>query len=270
MASDTDELEGRFPSGDANLSTSCLYYDALLSAAYLAESMGLPRDISRECRAEAGRMKTAIEKYFGAEVSGYETYRYYEGNDVLRSWICLPLVVGLDYHREGTAAALLGPELMTRNGLLTAQGDSIFWDRSTLYALRGLFCAGYSDEAYAFMRDFSARRLLGDHVPYMIEAWPEGAQRHLSAESGLYCRIVTEGIFGIRPTGLDSFDMTPSMPFGWDRMALRHIKAFGRDFDISVHRLPSGSLEVFVTGLGISPQRHTVREGGTLKNRFMT
>ena len=265
VASDTDELEGRFPSGDANLSTSCLYYDALLSAAYLAESMGLPRDISRECRAEAGRMKTAIEKYFGAEVSGYETYRYYEGNDVLRSWICLPLVVGLDYHREGTAAALLGPELMTRNGLLTAQGDSTFWDRSTLYALRGLFCAGYPDEAYAFMHDFSVRRLLGDHVPYMIEAWPEGEQRHLSAESGLYCRIVTEGIFGIRPTGLDSFDMTPSMPSGWDRMALRHIKAFGRDFDISVHRLPSGSLEVFVTGLGISPQRHIVREGGTLK-----
>ncbi len=264
VASDTDELEGRFPAGDANLSTSCLYYDALISAADLASSMGLSRSVSREYRAEAGRMKAAIEDYFGAEVSGYETYRYYDGNDVLRSWICLPLVVGLDCHREGTAAALLGPELMTRNGLLTAQGDSTFWDRATLYALRGLFCAGYADEAYAFMHGFSARRLLGDHVPYMIEAWPEGAQRHLSAESGLYCRIVTEGIFGIRPTGLDSFDLTPSMPSAWDRMALRHIKAFGRDFDISVHRLPSGRLEVLVTGPGLPPQRHTVREGGTL------
>lgn len=265
VASDTDELEGRFPAGDANLSTSCLYYDGLLSAVYLAEDLGLPHGTVAKYRNEAARMEKAIEKYFGAEVSGYETYRYYEGNDVLRSWICLPLVVGLDYHREGTAAALLGPEMMTRNGLLTAQGDSTFWDRSTLYALRGLFCAGYSDEAYAFMHDFSAWRLLGDHVPYMIEAWPEGSQRHLSAESGLYCRIVTEGIFGIRPTGLSSFTLTPSMPSSWDRMALRHIKAFGRDFDISVSRLPSGRLEVSVTGPGMSPQRHIVREGGTLK-----
>ena len=265
VASDTDELEGRFPAGDANLSTSCLYYDGLLSAAYLAEDLGLPHGTAAKYRNEAARMEKAIEKYFGAEVSGYETYRYYEGNDVLRSWICLPLVVGLDYHREGTAAALLGPELMTGNGLLTAEGDSTFWDRSTLYALRGLFCAGYSDEAYAFMHDFSAWRLLGDHVPYMIEAWPEGSQRHLSAESGLYCRIVTEGIFGIRPTGLSSFTLTPSMPSSWGRMALRHIKAFGRDFNISVSRLPSGRLEVSVTGPGMSPQRHIVREGGTLK-----
>ena len=264
VASDTDELEGRFPAGDANLSTSCLYYDGLLSAAYLAEDLGLPHGTAAKYRNEAARMEKAIEKYFGAEVSGYETYRYYEGNDVLRSWICLPLVVGLDYHREGTAAALLGPEMMTRNGLLTAQGDSTFWDRSTLYALRGLFCAGYSDEAYAFMHDFSAWRLLGDHVPYMIEAWPEGSQRHLSAESGLYCRIVTEGIFGIRPTGLSSFTLTPSMPSSWDRMALRHIKAFGRDFDICISRLSSGKLEVTVSVSGGNIRRYTAPEGKPL------
>ena len=35
VASDTDELEGRFPAGDANLCTSTLYYDALLSAVHL-------------------------------------------------------------------------------------------------------------------------------------------------------------------------------------------------------------------------------------------
>lgn len=265
VASDTDELENRFPSGDANLSTSCLYYDALLSAAYLSEDLDLPRSVAREYRAEAGRMKTAIEDYFGAEVSGYKTYRYYDGNDVLRSWICLPLVFGIDYNREGTVAALLGPEMLTRNGLLTAQGDTTFWDRSTLYALRGLFCAGYADEAYRFMHDFSAWRLLGDHVPYMIEAWPEGAQRHLSAEGGLYCRIVTEGLFGIRPTGLSSFTMTPSLPSSWDRVALRHIRAFGSDFDISVSRLPSGRLEVTVTGPDVRTQRHTVAAGSSLR-----
>ena len=40
VASDTDELENRFPSGDANLCTSSLYYDALISAACLARELG--------------------------------------------------------------------------------------------------------------------------------------------------------------------------------------------------------------------------------------
>ena len=42
VASDSDELENRFPSGDANLTTSCLYYDALLSASYLGKELGKP------------------------------------------------------------------------------------------------------------------------------------------------------------------------------------------------------------------------------------
>ena len=66
-------------------------------------------------------------------------------------------------------------------------------------------------------------RLLGEHVPYAIEAWPEGGQRHLSAESGLYGRIITEGLFGIRPTGFNSFILTPRLPEVWSHMALRKI-----------------------------------------------
>ena len=42
VTSDSDELEGRFPAGDANLCTSSLYYDALLSAVYLGKSLGKP------------------------------------------------------------------------------------------------------------------------------------------------------------------------------------------------------------------------------------
>ena len=41
VASDTDELEGRFPTGDANLCTSTLYYDALLSAVSLGRELGV-------------------------------------------------------------------------------------------------------------------------------------------------------------------------------------------------------------------------------------
>jgi cellobiose phosphorylase len=79
--------------------------------------------------------------------------------------------------------------------------------------------------------------LLGDHVPYAVEAYPEGNQRHLSAESALYCRLVTEGLFGLRPTGFSSFEITPQLPEGWNEMELKNIIAFGgKSIDIQVLR----------------------------------
>ena len=59
---------------------------------------------------------------------------------------------------------------------------------------------------------------------------------HLSAESGLYCRVFIEGMFGIVPSGLNSFSMTPQLPEAWNTMALENIKAFGQDFSIKVER----------------------------------
>lgn len=271
VLSDTDELENRFESGDANLCTSTLYYDALLSAASLGQDIGEPRSVTRSYISQAKKMASAIEKYFGGNVSGYETYRYYKGNTKLRSWICMPLIAGISTRAAGTTAALTGPELMTENGCLTEQGSDVFWDRATLYALRGIFYTGGvnrnssvvvssilneirgilytagTDKALGILHNLSERRLLGDHVPYAVEAWPEGSQRHLSAESGLYCRVITEGLFGIRPTGLRSFTMNVSLPSGWDRMALRHIRAFGSDFDIEVSRENDGALKVTLT-----------------------
>ena len=120
--------------------------------------------------------------------------------------------MGIFDRKEGTISALFSPQLWTEDGLASRAGDSTFWDRSTLYALRGVFAAGETDKALQFLQAYSNRRLLGDHVPYPVEAYPEGNQRHLSAESGLYCRIFTEGLFGIRPTGLNSFTFTPQLP----------------------------------------------------------
>ena len=244
VASDTDELEGRFPAGKANLCTSALYYDALLSTIRLGQELGRPREMLRCYEEQASELAAAIEQHFGATVAGYETYRYFDGCAKLRSWICMPLIAGLKNRSEGTVQALLGKELMTEEGLLTEQGSSTFWDRSTLYALRGIYIAGEADRATEFLGRYARRRLLGDHIPYPIEAWPEGSQRHLAAESGLFCRIVTEGMFGIRPTGFRSFDLTPSMPSGWNRMALRHIRAFESDFDLVIEKQPDGLLLV--------------------------
>ena len=265
VASDTDELEGRFPTGEANLCTSTLYYDALLSAVPLGRELGVMPAVTARYAAEAGALAKAIDAHFGGEVGGYDTYRYYDGNTLLRSWICMPLIVGLRERCEGTVRALLSPELLTDDGLLTEQGGATFWDRSTLYALRGIYNAGYADRATEMLHRYSQRRLLGDHVPYPIEAWPEGSQRHLSAESGLYCRIVTEGLFGIRPAGLRSFDLTPGMPSAWERMSLRRIRAFDADFNISVGREVGGKLRITVMQAGKKPKIYRAAPGATIR-----
>jgi hypothetical protein len=232
--SDSDELEGRFPAGDANLNTSSLYYDALISASYLGKEIDINHKQTNRYLKQAEEMKQAIENYFGSNINGYETYRYYNGNHVLRAWICTPLTVGIFERSKGTVDALFSKKLWTKDGLATQAGDSTFWDRSTLYGLRGAFAAGETKRTMDFFQYYSKRRLLGEHVPYAVEAYPEGNQRHLSAESALYCRVVTEGIFGIRPTGLNTFDLSPKMPAQWNSMALRNIKAFQSTFDIEI------------------------------------
>lgn len=263
VASDADELENRFPAGDANLCTSSLYYDALNSAVYLGKALKKPGKLTAQYAREAKQLKKDIEAYFGATVEGFETYQYYDGNDILRSWICIPLTVGIYDRAEATIAALFSPRLWTENGLLTQAGSETFWDRSTLYALRGVYAAGETEKATEYLKFYSAQRLLGDHVPYAIEAWPEGNQRHLSAESGLYCRIITEGMFGIRPTGFRSFTMTPHLPAEWDHISLKSIRAFGSDFDISVVR-DGEKLAVSVTTGEKVVLKKTIKEGQTL------
>ncbi len=258
VLSDSDELEGRFPTGDANLCTSSLYYDALVSTSYLAREIGMP-GASRYSK-EAAALRRNIDRYFAADVEGFDTYAYYKGNDVLRAWICIPLAMGIDERAYGTIDALFSTRLWTENGLLTEAGDKTFWDRSTLYALRGVFAVGATEKATDYLRHYSATRLLGEHVPYAIEAWPEGEQRHLSAESGLYGRIITEGLFGIRPTGLRSFTLCPRLPQDWDHMSLRKIKAFGGDFDIHVERQSPGRLKVSVSNAG-RHHTYTVKDG---------
>lgn len=264
VASDSDELEGRFPAGKANLCTSSLYYDALLSAAYLAEELGKGSSVAKKYRKQATALEKSIDSYFAANVEGFDTYAYYEGNDILRAWICIPLTVGIYKRAEGTIDALFSPRLWTNNGLLTQAGSKTFWDRSTLYALRGVFMAGEVEKAMEFLKRYSATRLLGEHVPYAVEAWPEGGQRHLSAESGLYGRIFTEGMFGIRPTGLRLFSMVPRLPQEWNEMALRNIRAFGADFDIEVIRVKDQTIRVIVKKAEKTILDKTVKSGTTI------
>lgn len=259
IASDSDELEGRFPSGSANLCTSALTYGALQAAASLGRALGKD-ELAKEYDKFAKKLSAAIERYFGANMNGFETYRYYEGNETLRSWICLPLTMGIMERKVGTIEALFSPSLWTEDGLATEEGDEVFWDRSTLYGFRGVIFAGEKEKALPFLTSYSERRTLGEHVPYAVEAYPEGNQRHLSAESALYCRIFTEGFFGITPIGLSSFTCKPNIPNEWEKMSLKAIKAFGTSFDLAIEHTEIPS-QVKVTVTSDTAQTYLCHDG---------
>jgi hypothetical protein len=258
IGSDSDELEGRFPAGKANLCTSSLLYDALISASYLGRDLGKSSSLINSYKSMAKALKINIEKYFGAETDGFHTYRYYDGNDVLRSWICIPLTMGIFDRVKGTTDALFSPKLWTDQGLLTQAGTTTFWDRSTLYGLRGVIAAGAVDRALNYLTGYSTRRLLGDHVPYAVEAWPEGN----------HCRVITEGMFGFRPTGLNSFTITPQLPGSWNEMTLKNIIAFnGRKIDISVSR-SGNKIKVTVTSDNKKIKEALIDDGSKFEIKF--
>ena len=231
VTSDKDEMEGRLPAGNANLCTSALYYGALNFSASLAEARNLP-DLAASFRKQAQTLAENIEKHVGAAIRGFHTYRYFEGCSVLRSWIGIPLCFGMYNRAADTVRALFSPYLRFEDGIRCTEGEEVYWDRSALYAFRGAFAAGETQAVFPVLLDYSRRRLLGEHVPYPFEAWPEGNKRHLAAESALYCRIFTEGLFGFRPVSMRSFELNPHLPDAIPHAEIRNFRIMGRTIDV--------------------------------------
>ena len=241
ICSDSDELENRFPTDHyANLSTSTLCYGGLVLASKLAKSLG-DMETAELYSSRATQLASAIESYFGATLHGFETYRYSKGFDTLRAWICLPLCMGIDNRSKGTLDAMLSDYLWTEEGMLTCErsaentSDTI-WDRSTLYGMRCAFLMGEGDRMLKPLLDYCHKRLVCDRVPYAVEAYPEGAKRHLSGESALFVRVITEGMFGIWPESLDSFSFIPQLPAEVEELNLRSIYISRGCFDICINR----------------------------------
>ncbi len=74
-------------------------------------------------------------------------------------------------------------------------------------------------------------QIFGPKGPY-----PDEDAIDMLCPGSLYPRVFTEGMFGIVPTGLDSFECTPWLPKDWPRMALRDVRAFGQAWDLVVER----------------------------------
>lgn len=234
-ASDADELENRFPSGDANLYTACLMYDALENSSQIADILE-DQTKSQLWRTERRSLTGALEHHFGAEVEGYPTYRYYDGNTKLRSWICMPLTVELFDRKKGTIDALYSPKLY-KNGLMRTVSNHITtWDRSLLFALRGTLLAGEAEKGTEVLLQYCQNRLLGRHAPYPFEAFPEGNRAHLAAESILFARVVTEGLFGLLPTGYRKLRIRPQLSTALPELTLKGLCLFGQRFDITARQ----------------------------------
>lgn len=230
--SETDELEGRYPTGDANLSTNSLFYAALVHAAELEEVMG-HEERAHAYKDAAIRLHSDIERFFGANIEGYDTYRYYDGNDKLRGWICLPLAMGIYDRANATRDAILSDKLWSEHGLKVVSDNENVWERETLYAIRGLFLAGFVEEAAIKLDEISRRYTSGDSAPYVVEQSPSFTQ--LAAESALFARIITEGLFGIEPH-FDEITIRPKLPQTWQYAKIRHIKLQAKDISIDLRR----------------------------------
>lgn len=234
VASKTDEMEGRYPTGDANLSTSSLAYGGYRLAARLARALGKPQAAEFDQRAD--QLQTAIESFFGAEIEGFRTYRYFKGCAVLRGWILLPPAMGITDRQDATLDAMvsdrLWPERMKGGDILAASNRrETEWGRETYYALRVLFKAGRTAQALDLTKRVVRAQIFGARGPY-----PDEDAIDMLCPGSLYPRVFTEGVFGIVPTGLDSFECTPWLPEGWPRMALRDVRAFGASLDLVVER----------------------------------
>lgn len=232
IASDADELENRFPSGDANLFTSCLAYDALKNGALIAEILGEESEAAH-WQEESTDLRRAIEAHFGAQVEGYDTYRYYAENTDLRAWICMPLSVEIFDRADATVAALFSDKLYQNGMLKTSSKHSTTWDRSLLFALRGTLLAGKTEQGIQALLEYCKNRLLGCHAPYAFEAYPEGNRAHLAAESILFARAVTEGLFGLRPVGFRQLRIQPQLGGEIPKAVLHGLSLFGEHFSVS-------------------------------------
>ncbi len=228
--SDSDELEGRISSG-VNLSTTSLAYGGLELVSILWKKYG-KENLYRKATDLRKHISKAFEEHFGAEIKGYKTYAYHKGCDEIRAWNCLPIYMGV-FKRADETLTSIEDTLWCECSCKSTECEKITWDRSALYFITTLFRAGKNEKAFTLLKKYSENRLLGERVPYPIEAYPEGNKRHLSAESALYCRVITDGILNI-VFNEKGFSFQENLPFLSNGLTLKNIFIDGEYRDIKV------------------------------------
>ena len=229
--SDSDELEGRISTG-VNLATASLAFGGLETVSLLWKKCGNDA-LSQKARDLQHTVAKAFEAHFAGENKGYRTYAYHKGCREIRAWNCLPVYMGIFDRAEDTLASI-EEHLWYEGGCRTTEGENTTWDRSTLYFIASLFRAGKAEKAFGMLKEYSEKRLLGERVPYPVEAYPEGNRRHLSAESALYCRVITDGLLNIT-VGENGVSYRKSVPFLPGGVSLRTVFLEGTYQNIEIH-----------------------------------
>jgi len=228
--SDSDELEGRISSG-VNLATTSLAFGGLELVSLLWKKYG-EESLYQKATELRERIGRAFEQHFKAQLKGYKTYAYHKGCNEIRAWNCLPIYMGVFDRAEDTLNSI-EDTLWNDYSCRTTEGEKIMWDRSALYFMASLFRAGKGKKAFSMLKGYSEKRLLGDRVPYPVEAYPEGNMRHLSAESALYCRVITDGLLNIVFDG-NTYSLRKSVPFISDGVSIKNIFIDGQYRDIEI------------------------------------
>ncbi|GAB0495300.1 hypothetical protein MMPV_006599 [Pyropia vietnamensis] len=243
LITESDEMEGRFETGESNLAANATALAALRSAALLADSVGRTT-AAAGLRSKAADLEAAIEEYFGDKNVWSGGYRYFAGCRKMRGWSALPAAAGISSPRAARAVGLLLAKhgtMWTPEGVRVEAARHDSWDRQTLVALRtafrvdrgqGISDVGLAEVALDRLREFTTTRAFGEHVPYCVEENYEGCQ--LAGESALYARVWLEGMFGITVMGRRKVSIAPRLPKHWRRMALRRLFGCGVVFDVVV------------------------------------
>ena len=162
---------------------------------------------------------------------GFDTYRYYEGNDKLRAWICIPLTVNIFDRKQGTIDALFSPELWTEDGLASQSGDKTFWDRSTLYALRGVFAAGDTKRGLNICNITRTAGCWVSMSPTLLKPIPKEASVTFRPKA-VYIAGFTPRVFRDPSHSAQFFTVTPQLPDGWDYMRIKNVHGFVKNMTL--------------------------------------
>lgn len=234
VTSESDELEGRFSTGKANLSVNCIAILALETASEAALTASEP-SLSAKYTAAASSLRGSAERHF--RTSDRREYAYYSGCNDARGWVVLTALAGLP--RGDAALRHVLKDLWSEEGVLTSAEASVTWDRCTLYTVRALFANGLVEEGEEMLRVLAGRRVReGVAAPYMVENNESFAQ--LAAESALLVRVVTEGLLGIEVRSGRVIKLRPRCPVGWGKYEVKKVCFADVLIDFRVERDASG------------------------------
>lgn len=236
VRSESDELEGRFPTGDANFSVNCIAILALETASEAALTAD-DASLSAQYADAASSLRASVERHF--HVADSREYAYYSGCPDARGWVCLGALARLSRGEAALGHALC--ELWRDDGVLTSEKAAVVWDRCTLYAIRAAFEAGLVEEGGKRLKEFARRRVCeGAAAPYAVENNESLAQ--LAAESALLVRVVTESLLGMSVRSGRVVKMVPRCPGEWGRYSVRQVFFADACLDFRVERTPGGLL----------------------------